>query len=199
MANLKVYLVSAIPLLIFFLVFFIVLTFYDKKKVDALNRLSRVFRGRVKRSFVPSLCDADYLGLKFSIGLYPQSKSSPAYLKITLLKNTFFKLSVYKESFLSAIGEKIGILNEVKVDDEVFDKEFLMFSDKPQQLYGYFNNEDVKNAIRELFGFGFNELLIDGNSVFTKKPGYVLQKDLDPQYIRGILRNLNLIAKWANT
>ena len=198
MANLKVFLVPVIPLIIFLLVLLFGYLFSDKKKVEALNRLARVFHGRVNRPFVPSLSDADYQGLKFSIVLHPRSSNSPEYLKITLFKDTYYKLSVSKESFLSDICERLGIVNQVRVDDEVFDKEFMLFTDKPQQFGGHFDNEDMKDAIRVVFGEGFNEILIDGKSVFTKKTGYILGKDLEPQYIRNILRNLNVIARWAD-
>jgi hypothetical protein len=194
MVDPEVYLGFA-GVLSFFSVFIAICFFSNKKKVAALTTLAGVFRGRVTSAFIQPALEADYQGLKFSIVLRPQSKNSPSYLNITLFKNTYFKVSVYKESFLSALGKKLGLVHEVKINDEMFDREFLMFSDRPEQMAGYFNREDVKNAIRELFYHGFNVLLIDGKKVFSKKPNYTLENDLQPDYIKDILNKLNLLTK----
>jgi hypothetical protein len=127
--------------------------------------------------------------------LMPASRNSPAYLKIYLTKNSSFKLSIYKESILSQFGKRIGLVREVKTNDEIFDAEFLIFSDKPNPVIAYLNNTNIKNAIRELFIRGFNALFINGKKVWIQKPNYSLPLDLQSQNIMEVLQRMTLIAQ----
>lgn len=170
--------------------------FYSgKKKKEALKKLSTCLSGSIaKFSFYPSF-NGEYQGLKFSISLIPESKNSPPYLNVYLYKNSTFKLRIYKESWLSALGKKIGLVREVKTNDEMFDREFLIFSNHPNQAQNYLSNVNIKNATKELFNVGFISLLINRKKVFIQKPNYILEKDLEPQNLIAILQKLSLLAR----
>ncbi len=180
---------------IIFIVVFFSIIYSNKKEREALRRLSSFLSGAIpKFSFMPTF-KGEYQGLKLSIMLTPAGKHSPPYLKISLVKNSSFNLTIYKESFLSNLGKKLGLVREVKINDEMFDKEFLMFSNKPTQAMAYLNNVSVKNAVRELFANGFNGILINGKQILIQKPNYTLEKDLEYQSIMANLQKLSIIAR----
>lgn len=180
---------------LFFGIFFAVYFYSNKKKNEALRKLSNCLTGSISRfSFMPTF-NGEYQGLKFSILLVPGSRNSPAYLKISLIKNSFFKLNIYKESFLSKLGKKMGIVHEVKINDETFDREFLIFSNKPTQVINYLNNVSIKNAIRELFKSGFNAILISGKKLLIQKPDYNVENDLELSNVVNIFQKLSLLAR----
>lgn len=189
---------TAFPIIfqiLFFVVFFAFFFYSNKKKKQALHKLSSFLTGTISKfSFIPTFNGA-YQGLKLSIVLIPASRNSPAYLKISLVKNSLFKLTIYKESFLSNLGKKIGIVHEVKINDEIFDREFLIFSNRPTQVMTYLNNVSIKNTIRELFNNGFNAVVINGKQILIQKPNYILERDLEPQNLIAILQKLSLLAR----
>lgn len=182
------------PVLVFTIIF--VIFFYSiKRKTKVLTRLSNCLKGSVpKFSFTPSF-KGEYQGLNFSVILVEGGRNSPGYLTIFLVKNSFFKLSIHKESILSNLGKKLGIVHEVKINDEAFDKEFLIFSNKPAQVVSYLNNAAIKGVIIELFNDGFNSLMIDGKKIAVKKPNYNLAIDVEPQKVIQILQKLSLLVR----
>lgn len=184
-----------LSLVIFFAAFF----FFNKKRREVLNevlnKLSNCLAGSISKfSFMPTF-NGTYQGFKFSIVLTLASRNSPAYLKISLVKNSLFKLTIYRESFLSNLGKKIGIIHEVKINDEMFDREFLIFSNRPTQVMTYLNNVSIKNTVRELFNNGFDAIFINGKQILIQKPNYILEKDIEPQNLIAILQKLSLIAR----
>ncbi|MCM8787353.1 MAG: hypothetical protein NC935_04790 [Candidatus Omnitrophica bacterium] len=180
------------------IILILVLIFYSsKKKIDALKELSTFLNGTVSKYYFTPTFIGEYQGLKFSISLVAGSNTTPLYLIISLFKNSFFRLSIYKESiyFLLDLGKKFGILNRVKTTDEMFDREFLIFSNKPTEVMFYLNNMSIKNTIRELFNNGFNAIIIDGKKIIIKKENCVLRRDLQQENLIGVLQRLSLLAK----
>jgi hypothetical protein len=185
---------SIMPVL-FLVIFFSIFFYSNKQKRKALNKLSNSLTGSIaKFSFYPCF-NEEYQGLKFSIVLIPATRNSPAYLRIHLIKNSFFKLRVYRESLLSRLGEKIGIVREIKINDEIFDGDFLIFSNKPTQGINYLNNSNIKDTIRDLFNSGFAALLIDGKKILIQKANYNLESDLEPTKATDTLQKLSLLAR----
>ncbi|MCM8832269.1 MAG: hypothetical protein NC918_08775, partial [Candidatus Omnitrophica bacterium] len=166
-----------------------------KKKRDALKKLSSFLNGTISKSFFLPTFIGEYQGLKFLIELIEGHKNSSSYLKISLFKNSFLKLSIYKESILTNLGKKIGLVHEVKTGDEIFDREFLIFSNNSTQAMLYLNNMDIKNAIKELFNNGFGAILINGKKILIQKPNYNLEKDLQQENLIGVLQKLNILAR----
>jgi len=180
---------------IFFVVFFTVHFYSARKKKQALKKLSAFLTGKIPKLYFWPAFKGEYQGLKLSIVLIPARKSSPAYLKISLVKSSHFKLTIYKESILSNFGKKIGVVHEVKINDEMFDREFLIFSNRPNEVTAYLNNISVKDSIRELFNNGFNAFFINGKQLLIQKPDYILEKDLEPQSLIAALQKLSLLSR----
>lgn len=181
--------------LIFLVVFFIAVIPANNKKKKALKNLSSVLTGSVPGSIFMPAFNGEYQGFKFSIVLIPAGKNTPPYLKFSFFKASSFKLSIYKESFLSKLGKKIGVLREVKINDEVFDKEFVVTSNKLDQAAFYIHNSSIKDAVRELFTVGFELISINGKQILIQKPNYSLGRDLEPQNVISILQNLIHLAR----
>jgi hypothetical protein len=93
------------------------------------------------------------------------------------------------------MGEKIGLVHEVKVNDEVFDSDFLIFSNDPERARIYLSSTDIKNAIREIFNDGFNSLKADKKSITIRKPNYNSTSDLEPQNITSTLQRISVVMK----
>ncbi|MCK9614092.1 MAG: hypothetical protein M0R48_01155 [Candidatus Omnitrophica bacterium] len=180
---------------IVFLAFFVIIYISSRKGNETLKKLSTHFNGSVvKFAFYPTFY-GEHHGLKFSIKLIPASKSTPPRLKISLIKSSFLKLSIYREGFLSNVGKRLRIIREVKINDELFNKEFLIFSNNSKQAISHLSDEAVKTAARELFNEGFEYIIANCKTFTIQKPNYVLERDLDAKYITSILQKLILFSK----
>ncbi len=183
---------------IFIIVAGMVLTFYffaSKKRRDALKKLSSYLPGSVSSNILFSSFKGNYQGLDFVISLYPKGDDGPNYLAIAIIKNSFFKLRIYKDNALINLGKNFGIIHEVKINDEAFGKGFVILSDKPAQAINYLSNSSIKNTIRELFNKGFTFLIVDGKKFGISKPKYNLNIDLEPQKVLDALQKLSILAK----
>lgn len=89
----------------------------------------------------------------------------------------------------------MGIVHEVKINDETFDREFLIFSNRPTQVINYLNNVSIKNTTRELFKSGFNAILISGKKLLIQKPNYNVENDLELSNVVNIFQKLSLLAR----
>lgn len=176
-------------------VFLSIAIYSDRKKRKALRKLSDSLKGSVSRyifNFTPSF-SGTYQGLNFKILLIPGSRSSPDYLLISVYRKTSFRLSIRRESILSGMGKKIGVVHEVKVNDEAFNKEFLIFSNRPDYAVQYLNIEN-RMRISELFNLGYDNLSIDGKQILIKKPYYSIEFDLEPKIVTDVLQKLSFLA-----
>ena len=81
---------------IFYFTFYYIL---NRKATESLKQLAGYLnKSIVKFTLTPTL-NGEYEGSRFSIIFVPPSKSSPAYLKISLIKNSIFKLNIYKARY----------------------------------------------------------------------------------------------------
>jgi hypothetical protein len=167
----------------------------NKKRKAVLEKLSGLLKGSISRNVFVSRFHGEYQGLKLSIELIPRAKNTPSYLKIALMKDSSFKLTVYKESSLSRFGHRLGLLREVKTGDGDFDEEFLIFSNNQPSAMNYFSSPAVKEAVRELFGDNFSAIFVGRKRVLIQKEDYVLQRDLEPQNVMLVLEQLGIIAQ----
>lgn len=188
--------------LIFVLVVIIVLAagiISAKKTRKALSRLAAYLPGALSKfPFDPSYRGI-YQGLNFVITLTQGGKNSPPYLRVLLMKKSTFQLSLYKESLISELGKKVGVVKEVKINDEAFDKEFFIFSNKADRVISYFSNSDIKNTARDLFDvLGFNGLIINEQGLKAQKVNYNLKTDIEPQRMISVLQKLSILARGCN-
>ena len=183
------------PIVFIFLVFLFVYgvsSFSGKRK---FKNLSGTINGSVSKfSFWPRF-KGEYQGLSFAINLLPAGKSTPPHLVISVLKTSSFVLRIYKESMFADLGKRIGVVHEVKINDDSFDREFLIFSNNHEQAVNYLNNSAIKETIKGFFDDGFSELVISKKSLFIRKPNYSVDGDLSHQNISTLLQKLNLLAR----
>ncbi len=184
----------ALPAAIFF-IFFIFFLRTGRKRADALGKLSQYVKGTLSKNILFPSFSGEYEGFPFAVTLLSGGEDSPPILNICLIKTSNFQLKVYKESVFSKIGKKLGLVHEIKTGEEAFDREFLVFSNKPNQVMSYLNNPTAKNAIREIFRKGFQSLVIDGKKILVSKPNYNVESDLEPQSILFILQQLTSSAQ----
>jgi hypothetical protein len=184
------------PILVIILVFGIAL-YYKDKKYRFLKNLSNYFKGYIPKFYIGYPCfKGEYNGLNFSITtITPRGKfCPPEYLAISISKSSFLKLSIYNRKstpregvelntlaikvIFTGLEARLGMVHEVKTNDETFDHEFFISSNEPTQAASFLNNPTVKNTIKELFDNGFVSFCIDGKQILIKKPNYILEKDL---------------------
>ncbi|MFA5271785.1 MAG: hypothetical protein WC412_05550 [Candidatus Omnitrophota bacterium] len=183
------------PIVFIFLVFLFIYgvsSFSGKRK---FKKLSTSLNGQISKFSLWPIFKGQYQGLNFSISLLPAGKGTPPYLVISILKTSSLALRMYKESMFAGLGKKLGIVHEVKINDELFDREFLIFSNNHTQAVNYLNNSAIKETIRGFFDDGFIELVISKKSLFIRKPNYSVDRDLSYQNISTLLQKLNLLAR----
>lgn len=162
-----------------------------------MKRLSNYFSGSIHKFLFMPYFKGEYLGLKFSLSFIPLivvEVDNSSYLKICLIKKSSFRLRIKK----SIKGKRLGIVQKIKTNDEIFNKEFLISSNKPYAAIDYLNSGNKKGIIRELFfNSGFNYLKITGSRIVIEKPTYNPHNpeiDLVPTTIKNILEKLILLA-----
>jgi len=166
----------------------------SRKEKEILMKLAGQLNGSMPRFSLYRSLRGQYQGVGFLIKLIPAGKHTPPYLAIDLYKRSAFKLNVYEESGFTNFAKKLGFLREVKVGDEAFDKRLMISSNKPDDAALFLLNTDKRNAINRIFDQGFKSFVINGKSVAILKPYYALERDLGPDFIKEVLRLLNLIA-----
>lgn len=178
----------------FFTIFFSAFYFSTKKTRESLKRLSGYLTGYVTKNVFWPTFSGEYQGLKFLIRLTPRNKNSPPQLVISLFKKSSFRLYIYRESISSNFWKKLGLLKEVNVNDESFDRDFLLISNRPDQAKAYLSNSNAKGVVREMFNIGFNMLFIEGDKLSAFKPNYNLETDIQPQNIMALLQKISRLA-----
>ncbi len=161
----------------------------------ALKRLAAAFGGSLPKFSLYQTLRAVFGGIVFIVTLIPRGKNSPQYLRISYFKGSFIKLKVYRESFLSEAGEKIGLIREAKTGDGAFDSEFLIFADKPERAAVIFYDSQAKESMRELFRMGYDRFTCDQKKIFISKPGYSIERDLEPEQFRRVLEKVDYLAR----
>jgi hypothetical protein len=159
-----------------------------------LSKLTGYFNGSVSSTPLYTIFKGQYQGLDFSIKLYLGGENAPPYLIISLVKDCTLHLAISRENTLSHVGEKIGLVHKVKVDDETFNSLFLIFSNYPDRARVYFSSADKKNSIRDIFYDGFDSLKADKKNITIRKPNYNIY-DIEPQKITGVLQRLSLMMQ----
>lgn len=164
------------------------------KRKKILSKLTDYFNGSVSYTYPDTIFKGHYQGLDFSIRLHPRVEDSPPYLIISLFKDCTLHLAVSRKNILSRVGEKIGLVHKVKVDDETFNSLFLIFSNDHDRARIYFSNADKKDRIRDIFYDGFDSLKADKKSITIRKPNYNIS-DIEPQEITNVLQRLSLMMQ----
>jgi hypothetical protein len=139
-----------------------------KRQKERLKRLCLHLQGRVSGFLTPSF-KGQHEGLWYTLTLGAEGKNAPPQLVVSFEKPCSFSLSIYKETVFSRLGEQFGIVRELKVNDPSFDKEFLIFSRKPQQALLFLNGPSAKDTIRSFFAEGFHAFLVSGKTVVLKR------------------------------
>lgn len=182
------------PVIVF--VFFLAYFYYSiSSRRRILSKLTSYFNGSLSSTFFSTIFNGQYQGLNFSVELTPGGRNTPPYLTISLSKNCRLNLTIYRETALSHIGEKIGLVHEVKVNNEAFDSDFLIFSNDPERASIYLSSTDITNSIREIFNDCFDLLKADKKSITIRKPNYNSTSDFEPQNITSVLQRLSVIMK----
>lgn len=183
-----------IPAVIIGFIFFPILSHLSSSK-KVLNKLENHFNGSISRRSLFPIFKGQYQGLDFYVRLDPGGKNTPPYLTIFLYKECSATLKIYQETELSVLGKKIGLVREIKVNDEIFDGKYLIFSNNPQHIMIYLGNADIKNAVTEISNDGFTSIIANKKGITIRKPDYDPNSDLLPENITKALQRISMVAR----
>lgn len=166
----------------------------ERPKREALRRIARHFQGGV--SPISWTAKGRFQGFEFAVTLIPEGRNTPPQLVVNLVKQYAFTLRIYRETLLSQLGKKIGLVREVQINDQSFDSEFLIFSNRPVQAVNFLS-QNTKVFLRDLFAEGFDSFRLDAHGICVQKPRYNLERDLAPEKIEQYLRKVLSVAGGA--
>lgn len=161
--------------------------FQSLKSIKLFKKLSPVFNGKVRWSFLPYF-EGEFQGNIFLIKIaYGKSAS----LEVSILKRSSFQLRIYRRDLypFTRFGEKT-----IKTNNENFDREFVIWTNNITEAANYINDVSIMDALRELLN-NFDHILMDGKQVLIHKSGSPSQKDLSPDSIKDRLQGLCLLSK----
>ncbi|MDD5585130.1 MAG: hypothetical protein PHV55_08765 [Candidatus Omnitrophica bacterium] len=178
----------------FILVFLSFLSHLSSSK-KVLNKLENHFNGAISRRSLFPIFKGQYQGLDFYVRLDPAGKNTPPYLTVFLSKECSATLKIYQETELSVLGKKIGLVREIKINDEIFDGKYLIFSNNPQHVTLYLGNADIKNAVTEIFNDGFTSITANKKGITIRKPDYDPNSDLSPESMTKALQKISMVVR----
>lgn len=180
-----------LPFVLIVIVVGLLMFLKERARRRALNRLVQHFQGRL--SWLTGAFQARFQGFDFFITLVPQGKNTPPKLAVRFLKHFTFNLRISKETSLARIGKRLGLVREVQINDSDFDRNFLIFSNRPVQAVNFLSMS-AKNTLREIFNDGFTVFSLDHRGIAVQKPYYSLENDLAPEKVELLLRRLLSLA-----
>ena len=192
MTNLIVLSVAFLVAVVVMLIFAVINAGRDKALKGVADRLKATV---TSFSFWPTV-KGKYQGFDFEVVLLSGSRNSPPRMIIRLLKASAFTLRISRETAVSRLGKKLHLINEIQINDPAFNKEFLIFSNRPVQAV-HFLNGSAQSILRGFFDAGFQVFRVDTQSAALYKPNYVLATDLDPARIEDILLKLITLSTSA--
>lgn len=163
-----------------------------KQQLARLKKLTSCLSGDIPSFSLAPVFYGDYLGIRFAVMLAPASEGSGEHLQISVYKETSLRLRLYRESYFSQIGKKIGLLREVEINDPLFDEKYLIFSNQPKLAINYLQSREVKDAINELFCRNFGGLVIDGRKMTIQRS---LSHEIAPSSLLAALQKLIFLAR----
>ncbi len=126
------------------------------------------------------------------------SRRVPPVLDITVRCKTSFKMYVVKRTkqaeILSFFAKPV-MYKRAFTHDPAFDEKYIIWTDAPALVPGYFYNTQRKSAADLILSRAFSRITFDYHGISARKPQYSLAADINPRRIRDILDALVVLAQ----
>ncbi|MDD4005189.1 MAG: hypothetical protein PHW69_08315 [Elusimicrobiaceae bacterium] len=178
----------------FILLIFIIAYTVARRRADLLKRLESVFPGRTfLRWFVPTfegMCDA----FAFSVRLTGGGKNNPPRLNVIMRAPVAMRMTIRKEGAFFSIGKSLGLLKDVRINDPLFDSEFIISAADDDAAVRYLSASGKKDGIRRVFNAGYALLTFKDGEIKAEKTYYTVA-DIGPDALADVVRSLAVLAR----
>lgn len=165
------------------------------RPIKLLKKLAPHFQGSLApySLFIPAL-SGQYKGLSFYIHISPKSLEYSGALVLRLHARSFATMRVYRRSFAARAASKTRLFQTVKTGDPAFDAELLVFASQSEIVKSVLGHPEMRNALRQLFDYGFHVFVADKRSLWVEKLKYDRKSDLDLARVSAVLDLLKLFS-----
>jgi hypothetical protein len=167
----------------------------NRKNIKLLRKLAPHFNGSLAfySMFIPAL-DGIYEGLKFNVHVTPKFLEVRGTLKIRLNARSLVGLRVFRRSFVGRAVGKIGCFSPVTTGQPSFDAGFVVLARQVEIARSYLQNADRRQAVQQVFNYGFSMLVIDERGSWIEKQDYDRMLDLEPNRVSAVLHFLKTLS-----
>ena len=145
--------------------------FANRRVAGQFQRLSTVLKGRVRFSFFGPSYAGRYQGHEVCLRWRHPTRQTPAYLYLEMSKPASFMLTIAREGFWTRLGKQVGVVQEVTIQDPLFDEAFYIRSSHAGQARSYLQHADHRQTIEKLFSErGADLFMIQPHGVVVRKP-----------------------------
>ncbi len=159
-----------------------------------LKPLAEMLNGEIKSSFaagtyISILNYGPEIRLKLTLG----GGNNPSYLTFELLSPVGFRFKILKKEGLNQVFTLWG--KEVEINDNSFEEDCLIRSDKPEEAASYLMDARRIEAVRYFLENGFNRIDANDKGIYVIKMNYT-DEDLTPGKVGTYLDNLNSFTRF---
>ena len=156
-----------------------ILSWRLRQRLERLSRLIPQFGGSVgRRRWLVPTWSGSFQGLPISISVQAEWEYLPLSLYAAVDTGARWSLYVVRETWLTGFAKRLG-LRKIVTRDAIFDRAFLLYSARPDEAARILREERIKQAVRDLFSWGCDTLIIDARRIVASKSG-VTDEALDP-------------------
>jgi hypothetical protein len=102
----------------------------------------------------------------------PAGRNSPSILTVSAPCLSCGEFTVEPEGKLDKLSKDIGFSSELQTGDSDFDTNYYILSDSVDFTRAYFQSPQKREAIKNLFRFGFNKIKYDGKNIAVTWTGF---------------------------
>ncbi len=161
-----------------------------KKK---LKPLAEMLNAEIKSSFLGgTYINIMNYGPEIHLKLTLGGKDNPPFMFLELLNPVGFRFRIVKRQTLNEFLFRFG--KEVELGDASLDENYLIHSDKPDEVSSYLMDSRRLEAIKYFFENNFTSIEANAKGVYAKKANYK-EEDLTPGKVGTYLGNLNSFSR----
>lgn len=139
--------------------------------------------------------NGSYQGVSYTFNYYPGSKNHPAEIYIVIEENINFNLLITLEKKTDGFFKRIGLSDELQVQDPMFDNKFYLATEDRQVVLRFLNDK-VRQAFNELSDMGFkwfrfNNSFGKTHIKFSKSP--INRNQVNPETLNPAIKHVETI------
>lgn len=129
-------------------------------------------------------------GVEYRWHYYEGSKNNPSFFKVLIDCESEGSFKIAEETGFDKFAERMGINVELKTGDIEFDENYYLTSDHVEFSRMFFDSSKRRQAIREIFGNGFNQVEFDGMEMAAVLSPFKREQPIDDAIVERTAANL---------